>query len=139
LRCQSDVLLEEFHFWSSGSILITSCTTSSDSKSEPAIAKWFTPLIEEVGGTLDEICETAVCVDGAVVLPAQRVVLATTDIEMPDTLGALTLNRIWIGEGKGLFGEGWTSVWDITLTDETLTGALPADPWSYHGQVVQSH
>lgn len=111
-----------------GSFVITSCTTSGDSKSEQAGANWFTPLIEEVVGTLDDICEIAVCVDSSVVLPAQRVVLATTDIDMPDTLGALTLNRIWIGEGEGIFGEGWTSVWDITLTDETLTGALPGRP-----------
>lgn len=69
-----------------------------------------------------------VCVADSVVLPLARPVEIAVDVPMPEELGALTIERAWIGEGQGLFGAGWSSVWDVRLVDGAFDGLLPARP-----------
>ncbi len=110
-----------------GSMMLGSCT-SVGNIDDSQTAEWFVSPISQIEGTLDELCERALCVDGSVVLPIRQVVHATSDIDMPDTLGALSLQRTWTNEGSGIFGSGWISIWDSTLTGSTITGLLPGRP-----------
>ena len=88
---------------------------------------WFESLIADGPETLAELCGQ-VCVADLVVLPGLRVVESVVDLPMPETMGALSIERIWTGERVGIFGRGWESLWDIRLDDGTLSGPLPARP-----------
>ena len=88
---------------------------------------WFEPLIPNGPVALAELC-AAVCTADLVVLPELIVVDSVVDLPMPETAGALSIERVWTGERGRLFGRGWETVWDIRLSDGTMTGPLPAVP-----------
>lgn len=109
-------------------LVATTCSLlgSDDEASDPS--EWFTPLWDGSAATYGDICTKGVCVADLVALPQRRPVEATVDLAFPETLGALSVERIWTGERSGLFGSGWESVWDVRLVDGRLTGPIPAVP-----------
>ena len=87
---------------------------------------------------LGEICEASACVADLVVLPDLHPLESAVDIQVADTLGALSIERVWTGSGAGIFGEGWTSLLDVTVHDEMLTGPVggrPLEPLVADGSV----
>lgn len=107
------------------SFVIAGCVGSGDDGR--ASDRWFAPVFDETPGSLAEVCEVGVCVAG-VVLPAGAVVESTVDLEMPESLGALSVARVWTGQRSGIFGAGWESIWDVAVVDGALVGAVPARP-----------
>ena len=75
-----------------------------------------------------ELCEPGVCVADVVALPLRQPVVSMVDLPLPETLGPLTMERIWTGQRDGLFGSGWESIWDLRLDDGQVVGPLPAEP-----------
>lgn len=112
------------------SILAVHCSglqqTGSDS---PRVARteWTEPLWPGIP-TVSDACTVGVCVGGNVILPLRRPVETATDMAVPDTLGALSVERVWTGQRGGLFGPGWESVWDVHLSNGRLVGPVPARP-----------
>lgn len=86
------------------------------------------PLWPGLSATVGDVCTIGACVGGNVLLPALQPIETAVDIEAPETLGALTIERIWTGRRDGLFGTGWESVWDVHLVDDRLVGPVPARP-----------
>lgn len=91
------------------------------------VGTWFEPLIPAGPATVSELCSIR-CVVGSVVLPGRFVVETAVDLPMPETTGALSVERIWTGQRGALFGSGWESVWDIRLSEGRLTGPIPDVP-----------
>jgi YD repeat-containing protein len=90
---------------------------------------WHKPLWSSwSAGSIDDACTVGVCVGDTVALPLGRPVEAVADLPMPEELGALSLERVWLGERAGLFGTGWATVWDVRLVDGKFVGPLPATP-----------
>lgn len=90
---------------------------------------WQAPVWTEwPEASIQDVCTTGVCVADNVALPLGRPVEAAVDVEMPDELGALSVERVWIGERAGLFGKGWATIWDVRLQDGLFTGPLPSAP-----------
>ncbi len=61
-------------------------------------------------------------------LPELAVVESVVDLAMPDTTGALSVERIWTGHRGALFGIGWETLWDVHLERGTIVGPVPAEP-----------
>jgi YD repeat-containing protein len=100
-------------------------TLSSDSPEGPWRAAAWPGW---TAGSIEDACTAGVCVADAVVLPVGRPVETAVDVEMPEELGALSVERVWVGERDGLFGAGWATVWDVELVDGKFVGPLPAEP-----------
>jgi YD repeat-containing protein len=111
------------------SVIAAACTPASE-QGEPAGSS--VPVIEAVVGenavSLTDLCEVTACVADTVVLPDGVVIDVAVDMQMPETLGALTVERLWTGSGSGIFGSGWHSVWDIRLREGVLAGPVPSRP-----------
>lgn len=86
------------------------------------------PLFDGGELTFGQLCDVGLCTAETVALPSGNVLEIAVDLVMPATLGALAVERVWTGERTGLFGAGWESVWDITITDGRLVGLVPAEP-----------
>lgn len=102
-------------------------------RSDEQAGPWRTPLWSNwPAASIDNACTVGVCVGDTVALPLGRPVEAVVDLQMPEELGALTIERAWTGEPTGertpLFGAGWETVWDVRLVDDMFTGPLPAEP-----------
>ena len=85
------------------------------------------PLIPEGAETLAEVC-AGICTADLVALPELRVVESVVDLPMPESTGALSVERVWTGERTGLFGAGWESIWDVRVVDGKLRGPIPSMP-----------
>lgn len=118
-----------------GSIIV-SCTGSDDrpaaSTTPPAPVSsdpndWYEPPVAGASGGIGALCERGVCAHG-VALPSQQLLEIVTDIEMPETLGALSLERVWTGTGDGIFGDGWGSPWDLRVVGGVLHGPVSSEP-----------
>lgn len=110
-------------------VLAAGCSSLSSEDAHPTPqAEWVEPLWPGFTGDAANACTVGVCVGGNVLLPVGRPVEVAVDVEAPETLGALTVERIWTGQRGGLFGAGWESVWDVRLSGGRLTGPLPAQP-----------
>ena len=110
--------------WLSVTLVAVGCSAGS---TDDDAAQWFERLIPDGPATLADVCDE-VCTADLVMLPELRVVESVVDLPMPDTAGAISVERVWTGERGELFGAGWETVWDIRLRDATLSGPLPAAP-----------
>ncbi len=107
------------------------CSLLVSSEGDPGrVSDWFRPVAGGSGATYGDWCTDGVCVADLVSLPARQPVETAVDLAMPETVGALSVERLWTSEQAGLFGRGWASVWDIRLRGGRLEGPIPAVPTS---------
>lgn len=112
-------------------LVASMCSMPGDNRALPTKGEakvWFEPIWDDGTALFRDVCTQGVCVADLVALPARRPVEAVIDLEMAETLGAMSVERLWTGERGGLFGSGWESIWDIALVDQRLTGPLPGFP-----------
>ena len=90
---------------------------------------WVYGILDGDGRTLSEICGVGACVAG-VVLPQRHFVDPIVDLDMPETLAALSVERVPSSTESGMFGDGWVTALDVRVTDGVIFGPLPARPLS---------
>jgi len=111
------------------SLVASGCWVRSD---EPIDAKLevLAELAPGVANPVAVACEVGICVAEQVVLPAGRFIDSVVDVEQPEPLALLSLERLWLGVGGGVFGDGWWSWVDVSVKNGQLVGPAPALPVS---------
>ena len=108
--------------------MLASCTTDSAEPNEPR-PDLVAELIPGVPGPLSAACELGICVSEQVLLPQGQFIESTADLEQPEPLQLLAIERVYLGsDHQGLFGAGWLSMLDTKVVEGALTGPLPAMP-----------
>lgn len=109
--------------------LVAAVIVTTRATNDQDAGPWQAPLWPSwPTASVDDACGVGVCVADTVALPLARPIEAAVDLEMPEELGALSIERLWVGERAGLFGTGWATIWDVHLDDGLFTGPLPAAP-----------
>jgi YD repeat-containing protein len=108
--------------------MLASCTSDPAESNDPR-PDLVAELIPGVPGPLSAACGIGICVSEQVLLPQGQFIESAADLEQPEPLQLLAIERIFLGpDHEGLFGTGWLSMLDTKILDGVLTGPLPAMP-----------
>jgi YD repeat-containing protein len=92
--------------------MLASCTSDSAESNEPR-PDLVAELIPGVPGPLSAACAIGICVSEQVLLPQGQFIESTADLEQPEPLQLLAVERVFLGaDHEGLFGTGWLSMLD---------------------------